>query len=280
MNLWLLRLALALYVLATAGQMLHLFTLGPKARRVARQLTWLAFSVHTLAILFRFFEAGYTPVTSLHEAYSFFGWCIVGLHLAFQLRYDIPTMGAFTTPVALIMLFGAVLSPGEIGQLPPALQSWWLPVHVVLIFIGDGAFALAAVVGVMYILQERQLKTKKMGALFHRLPNIDVLDAMNYRCLTIGFPLLTLGIITGAAWAQTAWGTYWQWDPKETWSLITWFLYAGLLHGRLTVGWRGRKAAIWSIIGFCSVLFTFLGVNYVLPMIIPDLESLHIYTGS
>ena len=130
------------------------------------------------------------------------------------------------------------------------------------------------------LIQERQLKTKRLGAWFHRLPNLDVLDELNYRCLTIGFPLLTVGIITGAVWAQQAWGTYWSWDPKETWSLITWLLYAGLLHGRLTVGWRGRRAAIWALIGFGSVLFTFLGVNYVLPLLIPDLESLHIYTGS
>jgi cytochrome c-type biogenesis protein CcsB len=155
----------------------------------------------------------------------------------------------------------------------------WLPVHVILLFIGDAAFALAAAVGIMYLIQERQLKQKKLGALFHRLPNIDVLDEINYRCLTIGFPLLTLGIITGAAWAQEAWGSYWSWDPKETWSLINWFFYAALLHGRLTVGWRGRRAAIWSIIGFASVLFTFLGVNYVLPLLLPNLKSLHIYTG-
>ncbi len=279
MNLWVLKLAIALYVLATAGQLAHLITLKKGLKKVAANLTWAAFAVHTIVLLLRFFEAGYTPVTSLHEAYSFFGWCVVGLYLLFQLRYDLPSIGAFATPIALFLVMGAVATPGEITDLPPALQSWWLPVHVILLFVGNGAFALAAVAGLMYLIQERQLKKKKLGALFHRLPNIDVLDEINYRCLTIGFPLLTLGIITGAAWAQTAWGTYWQWDPKETWSIITWFLYAGLLHGRLTVGWRGKLAAVWSIVGFASVLFTFLGVNFILPMILPQLESLHIYTG-
>ena len=116
--------------------------------------------------------------------------------------------------------------------------------------------------GIMYLLMERELKTKKMGAIFKRLPSLNVLDDINYRCLTIGFPLLTLGIITGSIWAQNAWGSYWSWDPKETWSLITWFLYAALFHERMTVGWRGRRAAVLAILGFAAVLFTFLGVTF------------------
>lgn len=279
MNLWVLRLAIVLYAAAVGAQMVHLATLKNVVRMMAARLTWAAFGVHTLVLALRFIEAGYTPVTSLHEAYSFFGWSLTGLFLLFQLRYHLPTMGAFVTPVSLALLLGAAATPGEIGELPPALQSVWLPIHVILLFVGYAAFALAAAVGLMYLLQERQLKSKKFGSLFHRLPNIDVLDEINYRCLTIGFPLLTVGIFTGAAWAQEAWGTYWSWDPKETWSLITWFLYAALLHGRLTVGWRGRRAAVLSILGFGSVLFTFLGVNYVLPLLVPNLESLHIYTG-
>ncbi|HSH69916.1 MAG TPA: c-type cytochrome biogenesis protein CcsB, partial [Deferrisomatales bacterium] len=210
---------------------------------------------------------------------SFLGWCVVGMYLVLQLRYQLPSLGAFASPLALVFVLAAISLPGHIEPLPAALQTYWLPVHVTLLFIGDGAFSLAAVAGVMYLLQERQLKRKKLGALFHRLPNIDVLDELNYRCLTIGFPLLTMGIISGAIWAQQAWGTYWSWDPKETWSLITWLLYAALLHGRLTVGWRGRRAAVWAILGFASLLFTFLGVNYVLPLFMPHLESLHIYTG-
>src|SRR4030067_653128 len=117
----------------------------------------------------------------------------------------------------------------------------------------------------MYLLQEKQVKRKKMGAMFKRLPSLDVLDDINYRCLTIGFPLLTLGIITGSIWAEYAWGSYWSWDPKETWSLITWLLYAALLHGRLTVGGRGRTAAILATLGFGAGLLTCLGVNLLLP---------------
>ena len=279
MNLWLLKIAILLYFFAMAGHMVHLALLNPRARVWVGRLTWLAFATHTLVLFVRYFEAGYTPVTSLHESLSFFGWCLVGLYLIFERRYRLPSIGAFVTPLAMLFLIGALSTTGEIAELPPALQSFWLPVHVIIIFIGDGAFALAAVSGVMYLIQERQLKKKKLGAMFRMLPNIDVLDEIGYRCLTIGFPLLTIGIITGAAWANTAWGTYWSWDPKETWSLITWFLYAGLLHGRLTVGWRGRRAAIWAIIGFASVLFTFLGLNLLLPRFAPGIESLHLYGG-
>jgi cytochrome c-type biogenesis protein CcsB len=279
MNVWILKLAALVYLVATGLHLGYLISLKQPVRRWGAWATWAGFAVHTAGLLVRFAEAGYTPVTSLHEAMSFFAWCVVGIYLILQLRYDLPSLGAFASPVALIFVLAAITLPGDIEPLPAALQSYWLPVHVILIFIGDGAFALAAAAGVMYLIQERQLKHKRMGALFHRLPNLDVLDQLNYLCLTIGFPLLTVGIISGAIWAQQAWGTYWSWDPKETWSLITWFLYAALLHGRLTVGWRGRRAAVWALIGFASVLFTFLGVNFVLPKLLPNLESLHIYTG-
>jgi cytochrome c-type biogenesis protein CcsB len=135
---------------------------------------------------------------------------------------------------------------------------------VVLAFTGNAVFTVAFAAGVMYLLQERMLKSKKFSALYHRLPSLETLDSINYKCLTFGFPLMTMGIISGAIWANSAWGGYWRWDPKETWALITWFLYAALLHGRLTVGWRGRRAAIFAIIGFLCVLFTFLGVNLLL----------------
>ena len=279
MNVWVLKVSAALYLAATLLHLVHLVAQKEGQRAWAARTTWAAFGLHTAGILARFVEAGHTPVTSLHEAMSFFAWSVVGLYLLLQLRYRVPSLGAFATPVALVFVCAALGLPSQIEPLPAALQSSWLPIHVVLLFLGDGVFAVAAAAGVMYLIQERQLKTKRLGAWFHRLPNLDVLDELNYRCLTIGFPLLTVGIITGAVWAQQAWGTYWSWDPKETWSLITWLLYAGLLHGRLTVGWRGRRAAIWAIIGFGSVLFTFLGVNYLLPLFLPDLESLHIYTG-
>jgi cytochrome c-type biogenesis protein CcsB len=279
MNVAVLQVSAVVYLAATVAHVVYLIGQAKRAEIWARRVTWAAFGLHTVGLLVRFAEAGYTPVTSLHEAMSFFAWSIVGVYSALQLRYKLASLGAFVSPLALIFVLAALVIPGQIEPLPAALQSYWLPVHVLLLFVGDGAFALAAAAGAMYLIQERQLKRKRLGAWFHRLPNLDVLDELNYRCVTIGFPLLTMGIITGAIWAQQAWGTYWSWDPKETWSLITWLLYAALLHGRMTVGWRGRRAAWWALIGFASVLFTFLGVNFLLPKLIPNLESLHIYAG-
>jgi cytochrome c-type biogenesis protein CcsB len=132
-------------------------------------------------------------------------------------------------------------------------------------FLGYAAFAVSFGASIMYLIQSHFLKKRRLGAMFQKLPPLDMLDEISYRCLTFGFPLLTFAIISGAIWAESAWGTYWSWDPKETWSLITWFVYAALLHGRLTTGWRGRKAALLSICGFLIMLFTFLGVNLLLP---------------
>ena len=114
----------------------------------------------------------------------------------------------------------AAFLPGEVRALAPALNSYWLPVHVILLFFGNAVLAVAFGAGIMYLLMERELKRKKLGAIFKRLPSLNVLDDIDYRCLTIGFPLLTLGIITGSIWAEYAWGSYWGWDPKEVWSLV------------------------------------------------------------
>jgi cytochrome c-type biogenesis protein CcsB len=161
------------------------------------------------------------------------------------------------------MLSSSML-PRKMEPLSPVLQSYWLGIHTVLAFMGDAAFALAFGIGLMYLIQEHFVKSKHIGGLFRKLPNLQTLDEINYRLITIGFPLLTLAIISGALWAENAWGSYWRWDPKEVWSLISWFIYASVLHLRLTAGWRGKRAAILSIIGFFAVLFTFFGVNLLL----------------
>jgi len=209
-------------------------------------------------------EAGYTPITNLHESLSFFAWSIVGVYLLLYLKYRLDVLAAFVSPLAAVLIILASLFPKEIIPVTPVLDSFWLPIHVIFAFTGDAMFALCFAVSVMYLIQEGQIKSKRIGPFYYRLPALQVLDDLNYRCLTFGFPLLTLGIITGSIWAESAWGSYWSWDPKETWSLITWFLYAALLHGRLTVGWRGRKAAIFSVLGFAVLVFTFLGVNLLL----------------
>ena len=164
------------------------------------------------------------------------------------------------------------LSSDVVIELQPALQSSWLPIHASIAILANGFLALAFCGGIMYLLQESEIKRKRFGLFYTRLPSLEALDNLNQHCLAVGFPLLTLGIITGSIWAKQAWGSYWQWDPKETWSLITWLIYAALLHQRFRVGWRRRRAAIMAIIGFSAALFTLWGVNFLL-------KGLHTYAG-
>ncbi len=249
---------------ASTVYLVFFFSQKEKLRTVARMILLGSGILQTLYILSRYLIAGYTPITSQHEAATFFAWSVTWAYLSFHWRYSVRNFGTFVSVLAFIMLLVAASVSREFQPLAPALQSMWLPVHAGVSVMAYGFLALAFCGGIMYLLQERELKSKKFGFFFTRLPSLDALDQLNSHCLTAGFTLLTLGIITGSIWARQAWGTYWHWDPKETWSLITWFLYAIQLHQRVTVGWRGKKAALMSIIAFCSVLFTLWGVTYLL----------------
>ncbi len=271
MNILFFTITLALYLSGTIAYLLYLVFSQERAAWFGKLLLGLGFISHCITLVLRYIEAGHTPVVNLHESLSFFAWAIVGFFLLLRYRYQVEVLGTFISPLAVVLVVWAATLPKEILPLPPILRSYWLPIHVTFAFFGDAIFALAFCAGVIYLIQESLVKSKRIRALSQRLPSLEVLDEINYRSLTIGFPLLTIGIITGAVWAEYAWGSYWSWDPKETWSLITWLLYAALLHQRLTVGWRGKKAAIMAIVGFGTVLFTFLGVNLLL-------EGLHTYT--
>jgi cytochrome c-type biogenesis protein CcsB len=265
MNIIFFKLASLLYFLGTLSYLSYILLLKEVFAKIAAAIVFIGFILHTLAFFVRYADAGHTPVTNLYESLSFFAWMIMGVLLIVNRRYKVKVLGALLAPIALIFMLFALALPHEIVPLTPVLQSFWHPFHVFFAFLGNTLFTLAFCCGVMYLIQEHLLKAKKVGAISRRLPSLKVLDDLNYQSLIFGFPLLTLGIITGAIWAEYAWGRYWDWDPKETWSLITWFLYAGLLHQRLTVGWRGRRAALMAIVGFLSILFTFLGVSYLLP---------------
>ncbi|MEW5725461.1 MAG: cytochrome c biogenesis protein CcsA, partial [Thermodesulfobacteriota bacterium] len=196
-------------------------------------------------------------------------WAVAGVYLLLLWKFRLPVLGAFASPLALLLVvLGYFLAPGG-GEVGPVYDSpglnLLLTAHLGSVFAGYGFFGLAFVAGIMYLLQERQIKSKRPGAIFHRLPSLHVLDHMNHYCLTLGFPLMTLGLITGSALAQLTLGTYWRWDPKEVWSLVLWLVYAALLHQRLTVGWRGRRAALMALAGFAVLCFTFLGVSLLLP---------------
>ncbi len=264
MNILFFKITLIFYLL---GTVLYFFYLIGQRRGMANYsmgATGAGFLFHSTALIIRFFEAGYIPITNLHEALSFFSWALVLAFFAIEYRYRIQILGSFILPLAFITIISAAALPMEIKTLSPVLQSAWLGIHTTLTLLGGVAFALAFAVGIMYLIQERILKSKKVSPMYYRLPSLEVLDEINYRAISLGFPFLTLGIITGAIWAEYAWGSYWNWDPKQTWSLITWFIYAAILHGRLTVGWRGKRAAYLSILGFFVVIFTFLGVNFAL----------------
>ncbi len=257
-------LALTFYLISTILGVIELIK-GSKATSSGLMLfAIIGFILHTVNVILRYIISGHIPISNMHEATSFFTWSILLLFFIIELRYRVGLLGSFIMPGVFILMLSSSILPREIKPLTPVLQSYWLGIHTTLAFIGDAAFAMACGIGIMYLIQEHFVKKKRLGDLFHRLPSLEILDEVNYRMITIGFPLLTLAIITGAMWAESAWGSYWRWDPKEVWSLITWIIYALIIHVRHTAGWRGRKAASLSIIGFISVLFTFFGVNFLL----------------
>jgi len=249
---------------ASAVYLVFFFSQREDLRKIARTIFIGSGVLQSFYILSRYVIAGHTPITSQHEAVVFFAWSVTWAYLSFHWRYSVRNFGTFVSILVFIMLLIAAMVSREFHPLAPALQSLWLPVHAGVAVMAYGFLALAFCGAIMYLLQERELKSKKFGFFFSRLPSLDSLDQLNNHCLTAGFGLLTLGIITGSIWARQAWGTYWHWDPKETWSLITWFLYAAQIHQRFTLGWRGKRAAVMSIVGFVAVIFTLWGVNYLL----------------
>jgi cytochrome c-type biogenesis protein CcsB len=208
---------------------------------------------------------GHAPMSNLYESIVFFSWTIVLIFSIINIKYKYVVIGAFVMPFALLGMAWAQLGMNTgIEPLVPALQSNWLLYHVITCFLGYAAFAVACGISIMYLIKtavEGANTSTPAGGLMSMFPPLKVLDDLNYRAIMIGFPLLTLGIITGAAWANYAWGTYWSWDPKETWSLIVWFVYAAFLHARITKGWVGKRAAWLSVIGFAATIFCYLGVN-------------------
>ena len=255
---------LGITFLATAAYSVYFFSQNKQIRKIARIIMVASGVLQTFYIILRFTLAGYTPITSQHEAVVFFAWATTWAYLSFRWRHTVKNFGTFVSVLIFCLIVIASLSQKNIDPLSPALQSWWLPIHAGFSLIAYGFLSLAFCGGLMYLLLERELKSKKFGYFFARFPSLDSLDQLNNHCLTTGFIFLTIGIVTGSIWARQAWGTYWQWDPKETWSLISWFLYLVQLHQRFTVGWRGKKAAVMAVIGFAAVIFTLWGVTYLL----------------
>lgn len=261
MGLFAFELAITIYFATVIIGFVDVIKAGRSATRLMMLVAALGLAVHTVSIAHRYLVGGHLPIASPHEAASFFAWCIVVLFFALEYRYRLGLLGSFVMPVVFLLMLAAAMLSKDIKPLSPVLQSNWLGVHTFFAFMGNAAFALAAALGIMYLVQEHYLKTKHLGELFTRLPDIQTLDYVGYRLISIGFPLLTLAMISGAVWANSAWGSYWRWDPRETWSLITWLIYAMVLHARLVAGWRGRRASILSIVGFATIILAFFGIK-------------------
>jgi cytochrome c-type biogenesis protein CcsB len=297
MTFWLYLAALVLYVaylvarrpsmqLAVAGHPSGLaggsFTNGDDAEnswaaqigQVATIVTIFGWVVNSAALVTRAYErqqlsGTFAPWSNQFEAMSYVAWAIILAYVLLELRYGIKSIGAFVVGIGFIAMGAASLLPYRYQTaepLVPALNSYWIYIHVSVTLTSYACFAVAAGLGVMYLLKERAERRAngKATGIFSTFPDLETIDELGYKAVMIGFPLLAFGVILGAMWANYAWGGYWSWDPKETWSLIVWLIYGAYIHARMTRGWEGRRAAIYSIFGFLMVIFCFWGVNFLL----------------
>ena len=257
-------LTIFLYMLSAAGYFTYLFFQKDYLHRAGFFLILAGFLCHSLTIIYVFVTTRQIPVRNLHETLSIAGWTAAGVFLVLQYRFRLKILGIYAAPLVAVVMVAVSQVPNESVQPQSIFKSFWLFSHVIAIFVGEAAFALACGIGILYLVQEHAIKTKNPGFFFKRLPSLELLDSTGYACIIAGFTMVTFGLITGFVYAKSVWGRFWSWDPKEVWSGITWLFYAALLHERLTMGWRGRRAAIMAIIGFAVVLFTFFGVNFLL----------------
>ncbi len=262
MSLVLLRLTIAFYSIGLLHSFLTIITRKKTLFRVALFSICSGLLSHALSIFFTWRETQHPPITNTHEALSFFAFVIVLAFLVSYVRYRLDSLSVFIFPLAFILTLAANLISSPQQPRPEILKSIWFYIHVPATFFGYAAFFVAFAAGLMYLIQENELKRKRPQAFYYRLPSLEVCDELAYKALSVGFPLLTIGIVAGAVWANSTWGRYWGWDPKMIWSFVTWLIYAVLIHYRLSAGLRGRNAALMSIVGFVFVLFVFVGTRY------------------
>jgi len=261
--------AFIFYIISVVCYFSFLFSKEEPLARVGFSVAFAGFFIHTIALIWRTFESGHAPFTNMYESLSFLAWSSILAYIIIELKYKIKRAGPYflLIVIALMALASSPLMPKEATPLVPALQSYWLWLHVSVTLLGEAFFAIAFITSIMYLVADSK---KREGIKSGISP--EKLDSVSYRCIAVGFPLFTLGgLVFGMVWAYYAWGRFWSWDPKETWSLITWFVFALYLHTRIVMGWKGRRSAYVAIIGFSAALFTYFGVNYVL-------AGLHSYT--
>ena len=255
-----------LFILSTLFYWGGLIARSATGASIGSRLCWAAVVMGFVGMLVRWYESyligpdiGHIPVSNLYEVFILFCLVTALFYLYYEQQYATRQLGPFvllviTAAVAFLLWYMVSRDAGEIQPLVPALQSWWMKIHVPANFIGYGTFALAAMVAIAYLLKAR-------GIFVDRLPALEVLDDIMYKAIAVGFAFFTIATILGALWAAEAWGGYWSWDPKETWALIVWLNYAAWLHMRLIKGLRGQVAAWWAVVGLLVTTFAFLGVN-------------------
>ncbi|MBN1382988.1 MAG: cytochrome c biogenesis protein CcsA [Deltaproteobacteria bacterium] len=249
--------ALGVYLISAVGYVASILT-----RRVwvAKLSTWImgaAFGVHFISFAFRYLATGHNPVVSIYDTLSLLAWILSGVYLVLQLKTKTRVLGAFVAPVTFLLMIAASYRMAGPVAIPPILRGGLVPFHVILSVTGEALFVLASLAGAMYLMQDHLIKNKKVTSFTRFLPSLKELDRINHICLLWGFPLLTLGVLAGSVWARTAWGSHWQWDPKQIWTVLVWLIYAVLLHQRLAIGWKGHKAALYSILAFLVLMVSF-----------------------
>jgi cytochrome c-type biogenesis protein CcsB len=262
MHVDLLRAALALYSVGLVHSLATVISRKHLLFRPSLLAVVSGFVCHILSIVLRANELNHMPLTQRYEAFSFFAAFITLGYLIAYARYRIASLSVFVFPLIFVLTFLANVAFVRSDAIPEALRSNWIYIHTPLIFMGYAALFLSFAASVMYLIQERKLKTKSHSSWFTQLPSLEICDDLSYRSLAIGFPLITMGIISGALWAQSEWESLWGADLKILLSLFTWLIYLVLIHYRVIAGWRGKRAAYLAIVGFVSVLISFLGSNY------------------
>lgn len=232
-------------------------------RKRAALLTQAGFALQTVGLVILSISLGRIPFYHIIESLAVVSWALVLIYLLVERQYSVIALGVFVNTVALVLSVLAGLLPHEMSVgVPPMLRSPWSAPHILSSLLAYASFFLAFGASLIYLLQERMLRAKRITALQRHLPSLDVADRLSYRLVAFGFPMLTLGIVTGSVWAESAWGRYWGWDPKETWALATWLVYAAYMHVRIVSSRRGKWPNRLLVAGFCFIVFTYIGVNF------------------
>jgi len=264
MDILFFKLTLIVYLIASAGFLFFIIKKNKKVGYWSHRIMLFGFALNSIYLTLSYYQLGAVPALTFKTSLSFLSWTIIAAYIIFQVKFKLMVLGSFIVPFSTFLMIISSTIPISTITVRPIFKGLWLPLHVGTSLLGDGIFAIAFIAALMYLIQERQIKSKKLGAFYTRLPSLNSLDSLNYHAINYGFLLLTIGMITGSIVAQGSHGSYWRWDPKEVWSLITWLCYAALLHQRMAAGWRGRRSALMSIGCFLILIFTFIGVNFLM----------------